>query len=205
MHTHLKKNITGYLFISPWLLGFILLTAGPILYSIYLSFTSATLLSPPRWIGFENYQRMFSEDPLFTKSLWNTVYYVLVAVPSGVILSLMIALLLHQRLRGMSIFRTIFFLPSITNMVAVSVLWLWVFNPEFGLLNMLLAKFGIEGPLWLQSEAWAKPSLIIMSLWGVGGGVIIFLAALQGVPRELYEAAELDNAGSFRKFFKCFK
>lgn len=201
MSKHIKKYFTGYLFISPWLLGFIFLTLGPILYSVYLSFTSATLLSPPRWIGIENYQRMFTEDPLFTKSLWNTIYYVLIAVPSGVILSLLIALLLHEKLRGMSIFRTIYFLPSVTNMVAVSVLWLWVFNPEFGLLNMLLMKIGISGPLWLQSEVWAKPSLVIMSLWGVGGGVIIFLAALQGVPKELYEAAEIDNANSLRKFF----
>ncbi len=201
MKSFIKKNISGYLFIAPWLLGFLLLTVGPMIYSMYLSFTSATLLSPPRWIGIENYQKMFSNDPLFFESFWNTIYYVIFAVPLGLVLSLLLALLLNQKLRGMSIFRTVFFLPSITNMVAVSVLWLWIFNPEFGLLNTALEKFGIVGPLWLQSEAWAKPALILMSLWGIGGGIIIFLSALQGVPQELYEAAELDGATSVRKFF----
>lgn len=201
MKSFINKNISGYLFIAPWLLGFLLLTVGPMIYSMYLSFTSATLLSPPRWIGVENYQKMFNNDPRFFESFWNTMYYVIFAVPLGLVLSLLLALLLNQKLRGMSIFRTIFFLPSITNMVAVSVLWLWIFNPEFGLLNTALEKFGIVGPLWLQSEAWAKPALILMSLWGIGGGIIIFLSALQGVPQELYEAAELDGATSVRKFF----
>ena len=129
------------------------------------------------------------------------MYYVALAVPLGLVSSLGLAMLLHQRLRGIGVFRTIFFLPSITNMVAVSVLWLWIFNPEYGLLNIVLQKFGIIGPLWLQSEEWAKPALIVMSLWGTGGTMIIFLAALQGIPRELFEAASLDGAGSVRRFF----
>jgi len=195
------SDLQGYLFVSPWLLGFVLLTAGPMLMSLYLGFTSWSMLSPPSWVGLENYQRIFSEDPLVPVSLLNTAYYVAFSVPLGIVLSLILALLLNQALRGISLFRTIFFLPSITNMVAVSVLWVWIFNPEYGLLNTLLQKLGLIGPLWLQSETWAKPALIIMSLWGIGGTMIIFLAALQGIPQELYEAAALDGAGTIRSFF----
>jgi multiple sugar transport system permease protein len=197
---HRLRGLTGYAFISPWLIGFVLLTLGPMLASVVLSFTSWTMLSPPSWIGLENFDRIITDDPLFLKSLWNTAFYVVLGVPLTVGLGLFLAFLLNQPLRGMAFFRTVFFLPSVTNMVAVSVLWLWVFNPEFGLLNRALLLLGVDGPLWLQSEAWAKPSLILMSLWGVGGTMMIFLAALQGIPQELYEAAELDGAGEYRKF-----
>jgi len=195
----LKRDAAGYAFIAPWLIGFVLLTAGPMIVSVYLSGTSWTMLSPAVPVGLANYEKILVEDELFVTSLQNTLYYVVFSVPLGLVTSLILAMMLHQRLRGISVFRTIFFLPSITNMVAVSMLWLWVFNPEFGLLNALLAWVGIEGPLWLQSESWAKPSLIIMSLWGVGGTMIVFLAALQGIPQELYEAADLDGAGRFRR------
>jgi len=197
----IRKHLTGYGFVSPWIIGFILLTAGPMIFSLYLSLTRATLLSPPKWVGLDNYLHMVADDPLFFTSLWNTVYFVAFSVPLGLLVSLILALLLHQRLKGIGVFRTVFFLPSITNMVAVSVLWLWIFNPEFGLINTFLDAFGIRGPMWLQSESWAKPALIIMSLWGIGGTMIIFLAALQGVPQNLYEAAELDGAGKIRKFW----
>ncbi len=200
-----KKNRSdrwvGYAFIFPWILGFLAFTAGPMLVSIAISFSSWSMLSSPTWVGFEQYERLFSSDPLFTRSLGNTLFYVALAVPLTTVFALGLALLLHQRVPGMGIFRTIFFLPSITNLVAVSILWLWIFNPEFGLLNSGLRALGIEGPLWLQSETWAKPALVLMSLWGVGGSMIIFLATLQGVPLELYEAAELDGAGSVRRFF----
>ncbi|MBP1691335.1 MAG: carbohydrate transporter rane protein 1, family [Bacteroidetes bacterium] len=195
----LRRDAAGYAFIAPWLIGFVLLTAGPMVVSVYLSGTSWTMLSPPVPVGLANYEKILVEDELFMTSLQNTLYYVVFSVPLGLVVSLILAMMLHQRLRGISVFRTIFFLPSITNMVAVSMLWLWVFNPEFGLLNALLGWVGIEGPLWLQSESWAKPSLIIMSLWGVGGTMIVFLAALQGIPQELYEAADLDGAGRFRR------
>jgi multiple sugar transport system permease protein len=195
----MKRNLVGYLFISPWLLGFLFLAAGPILLSLFMSFTQWSMLSAPRWVGLTNYQEILFNDPLVYTSLWNTAYYVLFSVPLAVLLSLFLALLLNRKIAGISFFRTVFFLPSVTNMVAVSILWMWVFNPEFGLLNRGLAMIGITGPLWLQSEAWAKPALILMSLWGVGGGMIITLAALQNIPAELYEAAELDGARSWRK------
>ncbi len=195
-----KDRWAGYLFIAPWCIGFLVFTAGPMLASLLISFTSWTMLSPPSWVGLENFERLFAEDPLFLRSLWNTVFYVLLSVPFGTVLALGLALLLDQKVKGMSIFRTIFFLPSVTNVVAISILWLWVFNPEFGLLNSALRLVGIEGPLWLQSELWAKPALVLMSLWSVGGSMIIFLAALQGVPHELHEAAQIDGAGAVRRF-----
>ena len=193
-------DFEGYAFISPWLIGFLVLTAGPMLASAFISLTSWTMLSPPTWVGLENYETILEDDSLFSISLWNTIYYVLLSVPLGLMVSLLLALLLDRRLKGISVFRTMLFLPSITNMVAVSVLWIWIFNPEYGLLNSVLQKFGIAGPLWLQSETWSKPALVIMSLWGVGGTMIIFLAALQGIPHELYEAAQLDGANSWRRF-----
>lgn len=194
-----RQDLQGYLFISPWLAGFVLLTAGPIGLSFLMSFTHWTMLSPPQWAGLANYEQALFDDPLVFISLWNTAYYVLFSVPLGVLLSLALALLLNQKLRGMSLFRSLFFLPSVTNLVAVSILWMWIFNPQFGILNRVLGVFGIDGPLWLQSEVWAKPALILMSLWGVGGGMIIILAALQGIPRELYEAANLDGARAWHR------
>ncbi len=195
-----RERWIGYAFIAPWLAGFLVLTAGPMLYSLYLSFTQASLLSAPRWVGLDNYAAILTEDPLVPIALANTAYFTLLSVPLGIALSLGLALVLDARVRGIGLFRTVFFLPSVTNTVAMSVLWLWIFNPEFGLLNMVLSAIGITGPLWLQSETWAKPALILMSLWSVGGQMIIFLAALQGVPRELHEAAALDGAGPVRAF-----
>jgi multiple sugar transport system permease protein len=198
--TYGRDRLVGYLYIGPWLIGFFLLTAGPMCASLYLSTTSWTMLAPPVQVGFSNYASILTDDPLFTVSLVNTLFYVVLSVPLGLGVALGLALLLDQKVKGMAFFRTAFFLPSITNMVAVAMLWLWVFNPEYGLLNSLLREIGIQGPLWLQSETWAKPSLVLMSLWGVGGTMMIFLAALQGIPGELYEAAELDGAGPLRKF-----
>jgi multiple sugar transport system permease protein len=195
-----KGSFAGYAFIAPWLLGFLLFTAGPMIASFIISLQSWSMLSAPTWVGFENYRQILTQDDLFLTSLGNTLFYVAFSVPVVVCASLAMALLLHNRLAGMGFFRTAIFLPSITNIVAVSVLWLWIFNPEFGLLNAVLHWLGISGPLWLQSETWAKPSLVLMSLWGIGGTTIIFLAALQGIPKEFYEAAALDGAGSTRRF-----
>jgi multiple sugar transport system permease protein len=197
----MRRNLAGFTFIAPWIIGFLVFTAGPMIASLVMSLHSWTLLSSPEWAGLENYRRILGDDPLFTISLWNTAYYVFISVPLGIIVSLGLALLLNRKTRGMGLFRTIAFIPSITNIVAVSVLWLWLFNPEYGLLNAGLRLIGIDGILWLQSENWAKPALIIMSLWSVGGSTIIFLAALQGIPADLYEAASLDGAGSWSRFF----
>jgi multiple sugar transport system permease protein len=180
--------------------GFLLFTAGPMLVSVAVSFSSWSMLSSPSWVGWEHYERLLTSDPLFMRSLGNTLFFVALSVPLTTALALGLALLLHQRVPGVGVFRTIFFLPSIANLVAISLLWVWIFNPEFGLLNSALHALGFAGPLWLQSETWAKPALILMSLWGVGGSMIIFLATLQGVPLELYEAAELDGAGSVQRF-----
>ena len=193
-----RRNIEGYLFISPWIIGFVVFTAGALLGSFSISLTKWNIVSPAEFIGLQNYQTMV-EDRFFWQSIKVTLYYLL-NVPLNLVLGLFLALLLNQKVKGLSVFRTIFFLPSVTSGVAVSLLWMWIFNPRFGVINVLLKKIGIIGPLWLGSEAWAIPALIIMSIWGVGGGMLIYLGALQGIPTAFYEAATLDGAGAWKKF-----
>ena len=194
-----KEAVEGFLFISPWLIGFLIFTLGPLIASIFLSLSKWDIFSDPQFVGFANYVKMF-EDPLFKKSLWNTFYYSIVSIPLGMAGGLSLALLLNQKVKGLPIFRTIFYLPSVTSGVAVALLWKWIFNPEFGLANAILNWFGLPGSQWLSSPTWAMPAIIIMSLWGVGGGMLIYLAGLQGIPQQLYEAAELDGAGSWSCF-----
>lgn len=191
----------GYFFISPWLIGFVCFTAGPVIASFYLSFTNYELFTPSQWSGWNNYRRLF-EDPLFLQSIFNTVYYVIFAVPLGIAVSLLLALLLNQRLPGITIYRTIFYLPAVTAGVAASLLWMWLFNADFGLINFFLTKIGLPGIEWLSSPKWAKPAFIVMSLWSAGVAMVIFLASLQGVPVHLYEAAELDGANWWCKFWQ---
>jgi multiple sugar transport system permease protein len=189
-----------YLCISPWIAGFLIFTAGPIVASLFFSFCNYDVVTSPNWVGIQNYKRLIS-DPLFWQSLKVTSYFSLASVPLGIILSLIIAILLNQNIRGLTWFRTIYYMPSVISGVAVALLWMWIFNPEFGVLNFLLWKlFHIQGPAWLMSEEWVIPALIIMSLWGIGGDIVIYLAGLQGIPTELYEAAEIDGANSFNKF-----
>jgi len=189
--------------LSPWAMGFLILTIGPVLASLIYSFCRYDVLHPARWAGLENYRRMFTDDPLFWRSLANTAY-MLISVPTGMALGLAIALLLNQRIRGMKVYRTIFFLPSIVPLVAASILWLWVLNPNNGLVNAMLRMLGVEDtPLWLASPSWglgAKAGMMLMSLWGAGGAMIIWLAGLQGIPRHLYEAARIDGASPLRQF-----
>ena len=197
-----QEAVAGFIYISPWLLGFLAFTAFPFLASFYLSFTDYTVVSQPRFAGFSNYVEALSGDDLFWGSLRRTFTYAVVGVPLGILGSLACALLLNQSLKGTTFFRVLFFLPSLTPLVALALLWQWIFQPDFGVLNFLLAKVGIDGPGWLSSIEWALPSLIIMALWGtVGGGqMVIFLAGLQGVPQELYEAVEIDGGGPWFKF-----
>lgn len=184
----------GWIFISPWIVGFLAFTALPILLSFYYGFTAYNIYQPPRFIGLRNFETLMS-DPLFWTALYNTMYYTLISVPLMMALSLLIALLLNNKLPGMSIFRTIFFLPSVLSGVGVALLWMWVFNPDFGLINSILELFGIRGPLWLFSPEWSKPAMIIMSIWGLGGVMVINLAGLQAIPGSLYDAAKIDGAG----------
>lgn len=196
-----REALTFYLFLTPWLLGFVLFTIGPILASAALSFTQYDIVTPPRAIGAANYHDLFASDRLFGVSLYNTGYYVLFFVPLQIALSLALALLLNLQVHGIPIYRTLFYIPSIVPAVANSILWIWIFQPQWGLLNYGLSLLGVEGPLWLSSVEWSKPSLILMSLWGSGGSMIIFLAGLQGIPQHLYEAAELDGANRWRRFW----
>ncbi|MCP4644145.1 MAG: extracellular solute-binding protein [bacterium] len=190
----------GYVFASPWFLGFALFGGGPILFSLVMSFCEYDVFHPPRLVGFANYAKMFTGDPLFYKSLGNTLFMAL-GIPLGMAVGLAIALLLSYEIRGMAVYRTFFYLPAIMPAVAASILWMWIFNPEQGVLNDVLARIGIEGPAWLQDTSWSKPSIILKGLWGAGGGMIVWLAGIKGIPAHLYEAAELDGAGPLRRFW----
>ena len=195
-----KEAIEFYLIISPWIIGFLLFLGGPIVASAVLSFTDWNLLNPPSWVGVDNYLTIFTDDDMFWQSLKVTAIYTGASVPLGLMLSLLLALLLNTEVRGVRLFRTIYYLPSVMSGVAVALLWSWLFNPDFGLVNHLLGLFGIPGPTWLASETWALPAMIIMSLWGAGQSMLIFLAGLQGIPQQLYEAAEIDGASGWSRF-----
>jgi multiple sugar transport system permease protein len=192
------EAVAGYLFILPWIVGFLALTLGPIIASLYFSFTNYQLVKPPVWTGLANYERLMN-DKLFWQSMQVTATYVAVSVPLGLVLAFGVALLMNQQVKGIGFWRTVFYLPNLVPLVAATMLWLWIFNPEFGLLNGALDRFGIEGPLWLQSQKWALPSLIFMNLWTVGGSTLIYLAGLQGIPSDLYEAVEVDGGGAIAK------
>ncbi|HOZ49927.1 MAG TPA: sugar ABC transporter permease [Candidatus Hydrogenedentes bacterium] len=194
-----REFYAGYAFASPWFFGFLVFGGGPLVFSVFMSFCEYNVLSPPKFIGFENYVTMFSGDPLFYKSLWNTVFMA-VGIPLGMTVSLAIAMLLNYEIKGMAVYRTFFYLPAIMPAVAASILWIWIFNPHEGILNALLGKVGLEGPAWLQNQYWSKPALILMGLWGAGAGMIVWLAGLKGIPKQLYEAAEIDGAGRWHKF-----
>ncbi|MEM4602137.1 MAG: sugar ABC transporter permease [Desulfurococcaceae archaeon] len=193
-----RRTIEGYLFISPWIIGFSIFVAGAIGASFVISLTSWSIFGEPKFIGLENYKRVVL-DKFFWQSLKVSSLYLL-NIPLNLTLGLLLAILLNQKIKGMSIYRTIFYLPSVTSGVAVSLLWLWILNPRFGIINLLLSYIGIRGPAWLADERWALPALILMSIWGVGGSMLIYLGALQGIPTQLYEAAILDGAGIWARF-----
>ncbi|MBN1688860.1 MAG: sugar ABC transporter permease [Candidatus Omnitrophica bacterium] len=202
-----REALAAYGFLMPNFVGFLIFTSVPVFASLVLSFMEWDLLSPPRWVGIKNFIGLV-KDPFFWKYCWNTVYLML-AIPISMAGSLILALILNQKLKGIVFFRTVYFLPTISSGVAIFILWKLIYNPEFGVLNNMIAGFGdllnlnLKGPYWLQDEVWAKPALIIMSVWQTVGGynMILYLAALQGVPRDLYDAAEVDGANGWQKFW----
>lgn len=187
-------------FLTPWMIGFVLFGGGPVVASLVISFTNWSLLAPPTWAGLANYQKLVA-DPLFYKSLVNTLYFGLGSVALGITTSFLLAILLNQRVRGVGFFRTVFYLPSVVAGVATAVLWVNILNPDYGLLNTLLGYVGIKGPGWLIDPNWAIPGLILMAVWGSGNTIVIYLAGLQNVSPSLYEAATLDGAGWWRRFW----
>jgi multiple sugar transport system permease protein len=189
-----------YAFISPWIFGLAAFTLYPLLASFYYSLTRYDIVNPARWVGAANYERLFS-DRLFWQSIKVTVYYTALSVPTGIAASLSLAMLLNQKVPALSVFRTVYYLPSVITGVAVALLFQWILNPEFGLVNYLLfALFRIRGPGWFFDRHWAVPSFVLVGMWGLGGPMVIYLAALQNVPTELYEAAKLDGANALHRF-----
>ena len=195
-----RNTGSALLFLSPWIIGFCVFTAWPLIYSAYLSLTDYDVINDPEFVGFENYAQLF-QDPKVLLALQNTAFFTFIQVPLYVIVSLALALLLQRAGRSAGFFRTIFFLPKMTPPVAIGILFLLLFNGQNGLINTVLGWFGINGPAWTTDPAWVKPGLIMMSLWTVGASVIILLAALQNVPEELYESARIDGAGFWRQSF----
>jgi multiple sugar transport system permease protein len=205
-----KEALWFWFFISPWVVGFIVFTAGPIIASAYLSLTRYNLSSSPVFVGFDNYSALFA-DGIFWKSLQVTAYYTLLAVPLGICASLVLAVLLNQKIPFVGVFRTLYYLPSLLGAsVAVVLLFQWLLNSQFGIVNYLIRALigpngiiplGILGPRWLDDPRWVVPSLVLLSLWGFGGGMLVYLSALQGVPTHLYEAATIDGASRIRQFF----
>ncbi len=191
----------GYLFILPWILGFIIFTAGPMLASLYISFTRWEMVTPSVWVGPAQYVKLFNDDR-FWLSLYNTSYYVFIGVPLHLFMALLAALAVNLNLRGIRFFRTAYYVPSLTPVVANSILWVWIFHPNWGLANAFLQWIGLEGLYWLQDPRLAKPALIVMSFWSIGGQMVILLAGLKGIPVELYEAASIDGANWWGRFWR---
>lgn len=196
-----KYRLDGFIFILPWIIGMLAFQLGPMINSFILAFTQYDIITPSKFIGIKNFIKIFTDDPLFYKSLWNTIYFVVGSVPISIIIGILVAVLLNQKIRGITIYRVLYYLPSVTAGVAVAIVWMFIYDKNYGLINNLLIQFGIHGPGWLIDPRWVMPSLIIMSIWAlIGQRFVIFLAGLQGIPDELYEAADIDGASSWQKF-----
>jgi multiple sugar transport system permease protein len=195
-----REAIEAYLFILPWILGLLFFTLGPFLAGLVLSLTDYSALEEPRFVGLQNYAAL-AADPRFRLSIYNTAYYVFLSVPLNMLVGLLLAILLNQKVRGVTVFRTAFYMPAIVPAVPSIALFIWILHDRFGLLNGLLFSLGLPGPHWLTGPEWTKPALILWTLWQAGAGMIIYLAGLQGVPQELYEAASIDGAGALRRFW----
>lgn len=197
-----REMLAFYAFISPWIVGFVIFTAIPMVSSLWLSFTDWDSLQTPTFIGFDNYLRLLTNDPLFWKALANTLYFAAVTVPLSLLIALGLASLLAKPFRGARFFRTVIYIPALVPMVAAAMIFRWLLAPQSGPINGFLAMFGIQGPEWLLDASWVMPAIILLSLWQVGAGTILLIAALQGVPSELYEAARLDGATPTQTFWR---
>ncbi len=193
-----KETLAGLLFAAPWILGFSVFLAYPLAASVYYSFTDYSVLREPVFIGAQNYSDLM-RDELFWKTLENTLVFALLALPASLVVSVGIALLLNSRVKGMAFYRTAVYIPSLVPMIALAMIWLWMFNGERGLVNELLGGVGIKAPNWIGDPSWSKPALALIALWGIGNAVVIYLAGLQDVPQSLYESAELDGATPWKK------
>lgn len=192
------ERLYGWLFASPWLIGLFIFFLLPLAASIYFSFTTYSILEPGEFIGLRNYRELM-QDKVFWAAVYNTVYFAVFFVPLSIVFGVLLALFLNMKVKGMAVYRTLYFLPTLVPQVALAVLWMWLLNPHFGLVNGMLDKLGIAGPAWLGSEFWSKPSLILMSLWGIGQAVVIYLAGLQDISQDYYDAAEVDGASWLQK------
>lgn len=195
-----EETRAGWIAISPWLIGFIVFTAGPIVASVYFSLTKYDVITAPEWVGLDNYRTLLTDDDRFVKSIRNTLVYTAIYVPLHVITALGAAMLLNQARYLTGIYRTLYYLPSITPLVATAYIWIWILNPNDGLVNRTLRTIGIPAPAWTVDPFWTKPTIVISQLWLLGGAMIILLAGLRGIPPTLYEASMLDGAGAWRRF-----
>ncbi|HZS90521.1 MAG TPA: sugar ABC transporter permease [Chloroflexota bacterium] len=196
-----REAIAGYLFILPWLIGLIVFTAYPILATVYFSFTDYNIIQPPHWVGLSNYTTMFTADTDFWNGVGNSLYYALISVPLGLAFSLGLALVLNLRARGVGVYRALFYLPALAPSIVATVVFLMLLDPQNGLVNVLLRAVGLPAPGWFEDPSWSKPALIILSLWGAGTAALIFLAGLQEIPQALIEAATIDGAGAWSRFW----
>lgn len=194
-----RESFAGVLFVSPWIIGFLSFTLYPIIMSFYYSLTDYKVIGASRYIGFSNYTNMF-QNTVFQTSLYNTLYTVILGVSVTTVVALISAILMdNKRIKGMSFFRVVFFIPTLVPLIINCILWLWILQPDIGLINTVLKLVGVQGPGWLASPLWSKPALVLMMIWGCGGSIILYLAGLQDVPDSLYESASLDGANFFQR------
>ena len=197
-----REALWFYLLVFPWVFGFITLTLGPMIYSLFLSLTNWDLFTPPQFIGLDNFIRLFTKDKIFWKTVFNTLYYAFISVPLGMLFSLFISYFLNRPIKGSAIYRTLYYIPATVPGVASALLFRWLLAPDAGMINRFLAIFGVDGPAWLLEPDWVKPALILMSLWTVGANITLLMAGMKSIPAEFYEAAELDGASPITQYYR---